>query len=285
MLTLVAGNTELVLAPGVGGGIVCFRHEGVDVMRPTSREALAAADPLRLACFPLVPYSNRIRRGRFEFDGRTVQLPLNYGDHPHSIHGQGWQSPWSVAEQAGDSATLVYDHAADAWPWTYRAVQRFELEPGTLRLTLSVENRSSERMPAGLGLHPYYGRTPEMRLETSLEGWWETDGEQMPTGYCPAKPSDDWSEWLHGPMTTDNVFSGWSGVATLVWPERALRLTMHSPVAKYMVIYAPVGTPVAVVEPVTHPTDALNQPGLPGIRLLEPGERFALPVRFDVACD
>src|SRR5690606_38666718 len=118
---------ELVLAPQVGGGIAAFRFRGEDVMRPASDEALEARDPLGLSSFPLVPFSNRIAQGRFRFGGRAVELPPNFGDHPHAIHGQGWQNPWEVAEAGEASARLIYDHPADAWPWAYRATQRFQL--------------------------------------------------------------------------------------------------------------------------------------------------------------
>jgi aldose 1-epimerase len=284
MLKLAAGPTEIMLAPEIGGGIACFRHEGVDVMRPATREAIESRNPLGLACFPLVPYSNRIRHGRFIFDGREVRLPLNYGSHPHSIHGHGWQSPWTVEAQHVDRATLVYEHRADAWPWDYRATQSFELATGKLTVRLAIENRSESRMPAGLGLHPYYVRTPRMTLRTKLDGWWETDAEQMPVGYSPAGATDDdWSSWLHGPITTDNVFSGWNGRAVLGWPERGLELTMTADdSARHMVIYAPVEAPFAVIEPVTHPTDALNDPALPDIKLLEPGASFELTTDFSV---
>ncbi len=100
----------------------------LDWLRPAGPAALAQGDPRGTACFPLVPYSNRIRDGRFVFEGREIRLPRNFGDHPHSIHGHGWQAPWRVAEAAADAAVMEYRHRADAWPFDYDARQHVRLD-------------------------------------------------------------------------------------------------------------------------------------------------------------
>lgn len=283
LLKLSRGDTRLTLAPDAGGGIAAFRWRGADVMRPASDAALARRDPLGLASFPLVPWSNRIAHGRFGFDGRTIALPLNFGEHPHAIHGHGWQAPWRVEAQDEGSATLSFDHDAGAWPWRYRAEQAFTLADDGFDVRLTVENRSDRRMPAGLGHHPYYPRTPGMRLLAHLDGWWETDRFIMPTAHV-AEAREDWSDKLHAPTTTDNVFSGWDGTARIEWPERGMALTVTaSAPAKWLVVYSPPDQPIACIEGVTHPTDALNDPAHPGLAILEPGERFGLDTRFRVS--
>lgn len=283
LLTLSRGDTGLTLAPDAGGGIAGFRWRGIEVMRPASAAALADRDQRGLASFPLVPWSNRIAHGRFAFDGRDVALPPNFGDHPHAIHGHGWQAPWRVATQDESAATLVFDHEAADWPWAYRAEQMFTLADDGFDVRLSVENRSDRRMPAGLGHHPYFPRTPDMRLRARLDGWWATDGFVMPTAHV-AEARGDWSDKLHAATTTDNVFSGWDGRARIEWPARGLALEMTAgAAARWLVVYAPTDEPIACIEAVTHPTDAINDPARPGIVMLEPGERFGLDTRFRVS--
>jgi aldose 1-epimerase len=283
LITLRRGDTDVTLAPEAGGGIAAFRWQGVDVMRPAGNTALANLDPLGLASFPLVPWSNRIAYGRFIWEGREVQLPLNFGEHPHAIHGHGWQQPWKIEAEDATSATLSYDHGAAEWPWSYRAEQRFELADDGFDVRLSVENRSDRPMPAGLGHHPYYLKTPGMRLEAHLEGWWETDEFIMPVRYVEER-RDDWSDKLHSPMTTDNVFAGWDGMARITWPERNIALTMTTgEAARWMVIYSPPDQPIACIEGVTHPTDPFNEPNHPGLAIIEPGASLALDTRFRVS--
>lgn len=283
LLKLTRGDTSLTLAPDAGGGIAGFRWQGADVMRPASVATLASRDPLGLASFPLVPWSNRIASGRFRFDGRDVALPLNFGDHPHAIHGHGWQAPWTIEAHDAVSATLAFDYRAAAWPWSYRAEQHFTLADDGFDVRLSVENRSDRRMPAGLGHHPYYPKTQGMRLIAHLDGWWRTDEFIMPTSHVEEVRAD-WSDKLHATTTTDNVFSGWDGTARIEWPERDLALTMTaSDAARWMVIYSPPDQAIACIEGVTHPTDAFNAPGHPGLAILDPGARFALDTRFRVS--
>ena len=80
--------------------------DGVDLLR---RAPDGADDPLAMASFPLVPYANRIAQGRFAFDGADHQLPRNFGDHPHSIHGFGWQASWTAKATGADHVLLVHD--------------------------------------------------------------------------------------------------------------------------------------------------------------------------------
>jgi aldose 1-epimerase len=283
LLSLRNGDTDLLLAPEAGGGIAAFRWQGADVMRPAGEQALANLDPLGLASFPLVPWSNRIAHGRFTWSGREVRLPRNFGDHPHSIHGHGWQRPWTVEASHETSAILSYEHRPDDWPWAYHAEQRFEVREDGFDVRLSVENRADRPMPAGLGHHPYYLKTPDMRLHAHLEGWWRTDEFIMPTAYVEEARSD-WSDKLHAATTTDNVFAGWDRTARIEWPERGIALTMTaSDSARWMVIYSPPDQPIACIEGVTHPTDPFNDPAHPGLAILEPGETFTLDTRFRVA--
>ena len=111
MLSLRSSGAVLDLLPEIGGAVSRFAVDGADVLRPAPADTM---DVLQTACFPLVPFANRIANGRFTFDGRTIQLPKNFGDHSHVLHGQGWQNPWRTIAQDETSATLAFEHAADA---------------------------------------------------------------------------------------------------------------------------------------------------------------------------
>src|SRR5664279_5612213 len=119
VVALAAGNARVEIDAAIGGALASFTFAGIDVLRPTP----AGTRDVRLhACYPLVPYSNRIAEARLEFDGRTHALARNFGDHPHAIHGVGWQRPWTVETHTAASALLTLEHApagdaALAWPW------------------------------------------------------------------------------------------------------------------------------------------------------------------------
>ena len=290
VITLRAGRAVTGIAPSIGGSITHYhwvdasrRH---DWLRPASGADLASGMAGQLACFPLVPFSNRIRGGRFAFGGHAVQLPLNQAPEPHAEHGHGWQAVWTVVERAADRLALEYDHPADAWPFPYRARQDFVLSDDEFRVTLTVENRGRETMPVGLGLHPYFPRTAGCRLSARVDRMWAIDDEVMPTTLVDADPRFGEGDGLPVADTAlDNVFTGWQRQARIFWPERNARLTIDadSPLA-FLVVYSPAGEDFFCAEPVSHCTDAFNLDAQgrddTGMLTLEPGASLSATVRF-----
>ena len=241
--------------------------------------------PSEKACFPLVPYSNRIREGRFRFAGPEVALPLNFGDHPHSIHGHGWQVAWDVVESEPDRLLLRYRHVPDEWPWPYAARQAFQLGESGLAITLELENQGDSEMPAGIGLHPYFPLR-DARLTAAVAGVWLTDDEVMPTERVGLPPRWDLRQGAAVPgMAIDNGFDGWDGHAVIEWPQSDTGLTIvaESPL-RNLVVFAPPGGDFFCVEPVSHMTDAFNLAagGMAdtGMRVLAPGETLSARVTF-----
>ena len=84
LIRIEAGSGVLELAPTVGGAIASFRVGDLPILRPTSDGALAARDVLGFACYPLVPYSNRIAGARLCVGESTCALSRNLGDMPHA---------------------------------------------------------------------------------------------------------------------------------------------------------------------------------------------------------
>jgi aldose 1-epimerase len=277
------GLAELDVAPAEGGCITAFRWraEGgaIDWLRPAPRGA--GLTPNESACFPLVPYSNRIRQGRFRFAGQDYQLRPNFTPAPHTIHGHGWKLPWRATAQDTASLALVYEHDGSDWPAPYCAEQHFTLAAGALTVELAVTNTGDTAMPAGLGLHPYFPRTPACRLTATVEAMWATDAEVMPTELVGADLSGGLSP---DAPPLDNGFTGFAGRAVIDWPERRASLTLEAdPALSFLVVYTPAGKDFFCAEPVSHCTDAVNlaaERADTGLKVLQPGERFAAAVRF-----
>src|SRR5436190_15442790 len=128
VIALAAGDAQIEIAPRAGGALAGFTFRGTDVLRPTSAAARDEHDVRAHACYPLVPYSNRIANAELKFEGKQYALNKNFGDHPHSIHGVGWQREWQVGAVEKDSALLTLAYVPEsagrresrtAWPWTF----------------------------------------------------------------------------------------------------------------------------------------------------------------------
>jgi aldose 1-epimerase len=254
-------------------------------MRPAGPPEIAAADARGMACYPLVPFSNRIRNGRFRFEDRDIRLPLNYRPHPHVIHGHGWQAPWQVAGTTDTTARLQYRHAADAWPWDYLAEQLFTLDDRGLAIAISITNLSDRPMPAGLGLHPYFPRDATTSVSGTVEGLWESDAEVMPTRLVPAD-----TVWQKGrplqadAVALDNCFTGWGKTLDINWggQGRALRMDARGPL-DFLIVFTPPGQDFFCAEPVSHCIDAFNlaaERDDTGLVSLAPNETLGAEVTF-----
>ena len=283
MATLRSGGAVLDLLPEIGGAVSRFAVDGVDVLRPAPP---GTTDILQTACFPLVPFANRIANGTFRFGGETVHLPRNFGDHPHVLHGQGWQNPWRAIAQNEHSATLAYEHAADAWPWAYAAEQTFDLAPRSLRVALKLVNRSARAMPFSLGFHPYFERTADTVLRADVQGVWLSDSTCIPTERAGASHFLDLVNGasLAAAPFVDHCHFGWRGTAGIEQESRRRNLVLTaSPELAFLHCYVPQDAGFFCVEPVSAMPDAFNRPAdSASLRIIAPNESFAVAMTLAV---
>lgn len=287
-IDLHSGNLILSLSPSVGGSIARFDCIAPGAGRiPLMRGCHSGStNVLEAACFPLVPFVNRIRGSRFTFRGREVVLRPNMAGDPNVLHGHGWLCQWQVLFASETEAELAFEHPADEWPWTYEARQHCALDERGLTVRLSCLNSSPEPMPCGLGQHPYFPCGEATVLDTVVTHAWETDEHVLPTRKIPATGQFDLSRRRACGQGLDHGFGGWAGTARLSDPEWPVTLEMSSPEAHFFQLYSPKQGGQFVAEPVSHANAALNAPeeewaGL-GLRVLAPGEEMGLAMRIDV---
>ncbi len=285
MITLGRGKFELDVAPEIGGAIARFEHGGKPVLRHVPR---GETNVLEMCAFPLVPYANRIANGSFSFGGKDYRLPLNFGDHPHSLHGHGWQTAWRVETVSRDRVSLAFDHAPDAWAWAYSAEQVFTLTDDGLHLTLSVRSRDDKPMPYSLGLHPYFPRHPRSTLKAAVKGMWLADETLLPTEHVAAGKMIDLNagQVISKAPFIDNTFTDWQGPAVITQPELGLEITLKASAnSPFLHVFIPDGTDFFCVEPTTAMPNTLNRSELPdvsGAKVLAPGATATIDVRFAV---
>jgi len=260
-LRIHSGQFEAYIAPALGGAVLGFRewrsNGWINWLRPAP---LDCSDVSQTACFPLLPFSNRIDQGRFRWRESNIELPANFPPEPHAIHGQGWQSEWSVSEQATDRVLMMMHHEKDNWPWEYEARQEILIDGEALIIILSIENGSREPMPAGIGFHPFFPRTEKTTLKADVKAIHLNGEDGLPVkaqarhqALTALRAGDRLVDGL------DNVFEGWGSSATICWHDRgrSLQLTADSHL-NYLVIYTPERKDCFCVEPVSHVNGAFG---------------------------
>jgi aldose 1-epimerase len=300
-IELRAGAARAVIAPAIGGSIAAFEFDGQPILRPTSGKALAEGAVRSFACFPLIPFSNRIADATLRWAGREYPLTRYVDAEPHAIHGNGWQRAWSVTRSDASSLAIVLEHDASGaraleWPFPYRARQRFDLagDAQAVRLTLEleIENTGSDAFPFGLGWHPYFARDHQTELGFAAGGVWHTDLLRLPTWFetVPAQWNFD-PPRPPGAAELDNCFVRWRPPATVRWPARKLIAEVAAAqVCDHLVVFVPPNPsgakPFFALEPVTHMTDAFNRAGRDrdtGTRVLAPGACFSCTMGISVS--
>lgn len=248
MITLKERGVACTLNPELGGSLLSLSVDGIDLLRPAP---VKPRDVLEAACFPLVPFANRIAQGRMHMNGQEVVLPADPAAPPHAHHGHGWRRRWHLIERSDSVAELELRHSPDAWPWAYVATQRIALVDGGAVIDLSVTNMSDEDMPAGLGLHPYFVRREADTIETGARRMVVSSSDGIPVDEAPVDPGEKLLAAIDG---LDNLLLDESGRVRL--SLGGLRCDMKASGAVGFHVYVPEHENFFCVEPVSHRPNA-----------------------------
>jgi aldose 1-epimerase len=288
LLEVVNDRLRLRVAPELGASLLELSLERGGSMTPLLRRAPTPLERSSdAACFLLVPYSNRLRDGRFRFEGKSYDL---HHPKPDAIHGDVRDRPWQVTHCCDHGCTLSFDSRAFRdvhFPFPFAAEVSYRVEDGVFSAGLRVANVGDTRMPAGLGFHPYFNRGlgPEGEnalLEFAAHGVYPGSPERpaLPTGPPVALlPEQDFSKLRPLDAVLDHCFAGWDGRAEIRWPEAGVRAVMEAtPQLRHVIVYSPEGKPFFALEPVSNANDGFNlfasgQSGT-GVVVLAPGERL-----------
>lgn len=289
MIELCSGSLRAVVLPAAGGGLARLDWLGgaapMAVLRPAP-DGVALPLPGQMACFPLVPWSNRIAPAGFEFEGRRINPAPTREGEPCPIHGEGWRLPWHV-EARDESSVVLSLYRRDGSPFAFTAHLAYTLSPNTLRVTLKVTNNGSHPLPFGLGLHPWMPAPEDALIRAPADGVWLSGTDKLPAERSALPQAWDFAGDVPRPLPPeglDNAFTGWNGSAQIDWPSRRLRLRIRADMA-YYILYSPPGKDFFCFEPVDHPINAHNLPGgavANGLTALAPGQDLRRTVRFAV---
>jgi len=255
------------VTPARGGSILAMAVKKNGEWVNVTPDARLPETQMRAASWLMLPYSNRIRDGKFTFEGREHVLA---NAKNHAIHGDVRNRPWKVVDQTPNRLVLEFDSATVAdfnWPWPILARVEIEVEGDRLVQRLKLENRGDTTMPAGFGWHPYFrrwisrdGEPVELKFHvTRLHPDDNADG--LPDGPSVPLPAElDFSESRPlGDLRLDSCFGGFDGRAEIGWPESGVRLFMEcSPNVTHLVCFAPADRPLVAVEPVANASDGVN---------------------------
>jgi aldose 1-epimerase len=287
-LLLSCDDWQAEVAPDIGGSLLSLSRAGRSILRSASDEAVAARAVRGTACYPLIPYANRIARGRFQWQGIEHHLDENFPASSHPLHGVGWRRSWQVAGSDAHSCELRLRHRPAEndhrdWPFAFDAEQIISLRANGLQIRLSVLNVGEWPAPLGIGLHPLFPRLGSQRLTFTSDGAWRNGADMLPFDQV------DSGLWNHargqriGEQALDNDFFGWSGMARIECDRAPAISITADPIFCALRVFTPPGQTFFALEPVSHITNAINRtsPSLGDMYCAQPGAGLIGSISID----
>lgn len=138
----------------------------------------------------LLPFPNRINQGRYSFQGKIYQLPIN--SENHAIHGFIFNKIFQVVNQSATQShaslelQYLYDGAIKGYPFKFNTQLIYSLANNSkFKFTTIITNVSSSPIPVGDGWHLYFkteSRVDNLRLKLPSNRKLVLDNQMIPTG-------------------------------------------------------------------------------------------------------
>jgi aldose 1-epimerase len=233
----------------------------------------------------LAPWPNRVRDGRYTFDGSEQRLELTEPELGNALHGLVLQRRWHGVRTSARRVSLSCELDPEpGYPFALALSVSYELASGGIVMTLHATNVGSARAPFGAGLHPYLtpgtARVEDVVLEVPAATHVPVDERLLPSG--SATPVDgtelDFRRARRlGALRVDACFGDLgrspAGVARVRAGSTAgagqLTIWMDE---RFRFVQVFTADAAIAVEPMTCAPDAFNSGD--GLVVLEPGASF-----------
>lgn len=227
----------------------------------------------------LVPWPNRIRDGRYTFNGVEHQLAISEVRRNTALHGLGSAMAWRLVAHSDSEVTLATTiYPQQGWNGVLDVEVTHSLDESGLTVAVEAHNVGAVPVPYGYGAHPYVAADlTNSRLTLPFRSELVVDPERLlPISIEPVSSEHDFVEPRPvGATVFDTAF---------VDPIGDWEITLETPVHK-VVFWADETLPWAqvfttptrdamAIEPMTCGPDAFNEgPTHDSVIVLEPGER------------
>jgi aldose 1-epimerase len=237
----------------------------------------------------LLPWPNRIRDGRYTFDGTAQQLSLTEPKRHNAIHGLARHAVWTVTEQSDDAITQrVRIYPESGWPGIVEAHVTHQVSERGLQVTVRATNIGAVDVPFGYACHPYLTvgekTVDEVSITVPAATYLEVDDRLLPVRLSPVdgRPEDLRSGQPLGSTNLDTAFTDLEREEDGRWRvrlslgERHAELWGDTTMTWIQVFTGEDYRNLSIaVEPMTCGPDAFNEgPTHDGMIVLAPGKSY-----------
>ena len=148
---LIESGRYTAVVTEVGATLRSFTVDGAETLYTFAEDEPAGSKGRQL-----VPWPNRIRDGRYTYEGVTRQLAVNEIDRNTALHGLAQGAAWKLVRQASDEvvlSTVIYPQ--QGWDWVLEVTIGHRVDEAGLTVTVEARNLGAGTAPYGYGTHPY----------------------------------------------------------------------------------------------------------------------------------
>ncbi|MFT3887045.1 MAG: aldose epimerase [Arachnia sp.] len=269
---LIESGRYAAVVTEVGATLRSFTVDGAETLHTFAEDQPAGSKGRQL-----VPWPNRIRDGRYVYEGVTRQLPITEIDRNTALHGLAAGAAWDLVRHTADEvvlSTVIYPQ--QGWDWVLEVTIGHRVDDDGLAVTVEAKNLGAGTAPYGYGTHPYVTADLAVtRLTLPFAEELLVDPERLlPIEVAPVTPQHDFREpRLVGDTFFDTALTGapagWEIVVET--GDRTIAFWADETLPWGQVYTTPERDAIAI-EPMTCGPDAFNEgPTRAGLITLEPG--------------
>jgi aldose 1-epimerase len=168
----------------LGAGLRELTHRDANVIAGYQPDELPPGAAGQL----LVPWPNRIDRGRYSMAGTEYQLDLSEPANGNAIHGLTRWLPWAAVRHSADTVLLrTAALGRPGYPFCLEMDAEYQLSGDHgLQVSITARNTGSRPAPYGTGSHPYLdpgtATVDECTLSLPAARWLPVDKRGIPAG-------------------------------------------------------------------------------------------------------
>jgi aldose 1-epimerase len=270
-LTTPSGQASAIITE-VAAGLRSYSVGGIDLV-----ESFAAdSTPPKGAGIILVPWPNRIRDGRWSYNGTVQQLALTEPAKGNASHGLLRHFPYREAARTASSVTLEAPvFPQPGYPFQLDTSVTYTLTADGLEVTHRLRNVGSTDAPVAVGAHPYLriGDVPSGDLLLTVAASTHIDVDERMNAVGESSVDGTPLDLRGGRRVGDlDLDDGFGGVGpdgpvehSLTAPDGRRVILWGDEQMRYVQVFTPRSFPgpngphqAVAIEPMTAPADAFN---------------------------
>lgn len=275
---------SLVFSPTLGGTIVSL------TLGPDLHQILGNDTKEELEDNPLFrgrilfPFNDRIPDGKYTFEGKKYQLPINCSEDGSAIHGFMYNKEVSILKQTKTEALFVWRTGKDkiqGYPFDISLLTKIKLHHGGVKISFTVKNEGTIPAPYALGWHSYFITNPSSILQARYPYYFEIDKNFLAIGDGVPSIGSKF-DFLKGSSFSDlfldhSFCAPQDGTTILKNKDYAIKIVQEN--FAYTQLFIPPDKKSIAIEPISSKSNSFNSDN---VLILMPGEEYCASIRIDV---